>query len=509
MKKYAYDSGKKNNIDYQNNSGVNMQQTKTINQRCKLLPSAFYTESEVTIPNLSRILAVSSSVKVTSTECVAGEVRVSGKVNYNVIYLSTDGSIDCAMTSKDFLEKIIDKGITPLSIVLVNAIKEDTEWYGVDVTRLKTTVVLKGYYIRSIEINCADCETGLYTYDVDVDVETSNIIPTTTKEVSKEVEIVGGIDRVMCQTARANVKTTATANGIVYVEGDVTAAVIYSRDNKLYTETVVIPFNTELSSIEVKEDSLVSVYGDVSYVNVILDGDTGILVESTVSIKGIVTNLEKVTLLKDAYAIDKEIKLIEQEYCVSYTCCRESLSDKISTDVRLTEKGARAIAVTTQPSVSGLSVSIVDGELVAEGVVNARVIYLDEEGVPYSTLIEAPFQLRGGRACAMAKVLAERAEIISYSSRIRMSDEIEFSANLLITVEGQQDETLTCITSYDVLGDVQDDEVAISLYIAKEGESLFSVAKALRTTEERILSENPDLKLPLEEGTQIIIYQEL
>ncbi len=487
-----------------------MQQAKTINQRQKLESTAFYTESEVKIPNLTRILAISSSVKIISTECVSGEVRVAGKVNYNVIYLMADGSIDCAMTSKDFLEKILDKGITPLSTVLVDAVREDTEWYGTDVTRIKTTIVLRGYYIKTVELSCACDSDGIVRcYNQEIDVESAAVMPTVTRELSKDVEIVGGIDKVMCEWSRVVIKSTATANGIVYVEGDLATSVIYARDDKLYTENLTIPFNTELSSVDVRDDSIVSVYGDVAYANVIIEGSTGILVEATITLKGIACNLDKLTILKDAYAIDKELKLTEKEYTFSYTCCRETLSDKISTEVRLVEKGARAIAVTTQPTVSGLSVTLNDGELVAEGVVNARVVYLDEQGEPYSALVEAPFQIRGGRACAMAKVLAYTGEVVSHSSRIRMSDEIELSASLLITVEGQQDEAYTCITDYEVLGDIIDDQVAISLYIAEENQTLFSVAKALRTTEERILEENPDLKLPLEKGAQIIVYREL
>ncbi len=484
--------------------------TKTmIYQRQPLQDTAFYTESEVKIPSLSRILAVSSEVKLTSTECVQGEVRVSGKVNYNIVYLSTDGNLDCAMTSKDFLEKIIDKNITPLTMVVIEGSREDTEWSGIDVTRLKTTIVLRGYCLRSVELDCAEVDDSLRCYNVEVDVETANIIPSATKDVSKEVEIVGGIDRVMCQPSRVGLKSTATASGIVYVEGELQSSIVYARDNKLYTENIIIPFNTELTSVDIKDDSMVSVYADISYVNVILEGTTGILVEGTVMLKGIVCNLEKATLLKDAYSVDKEIALTTQDYVVSYTCCKETLGDKLATEVRLEDKGARAIAVTTQPSVAGLGVRIEDGELIAEGVVNARAIYLDDQGEPYSVLVELPFQLKGGRTCSMAKVLAAKGEITAYSSRIRMSDEIEFTCSLIVTVEGQQDEVLSCITSYSVLGDVEDDDVAISLYIASENESLFSVAKALRTTEERIMMENPDLVLPLEAGAQIIIYKEL
>ncbi len=496
-------------LDYQNHSGVNMPKTKTIMQRQKLKSTAFYTESEVKIANLKSILAVTADVKVNSTECVLGEVRVAGKINYSIIYLDDDGMIDSALTSKDFLEKILDKDITPLSNVLIEAIREDTEWTQGDTIRLRTAIDLKGMIVASIDIDTIEDTECLKCYKEDVFIETSAIIPSTTKDVSKDVEIVGGIDRVMATESKVIIKSTATANQIVYVEGELFASLIYVQDNKLFNENITIPFNTEMSSLDIKDDSIVSVYGDVVYTNTVLEGTTGVLVESTISLKGVANNLEGVTLVKDAYSVDKEIKCEKTDYLINYTCCKETLTDKLVGEVRLDGVSARAIACTTMPTISGLNVAVVDGELVAEGVVNTRVIYLDDQGAPYTALVELPFQTRSGYSCSMAKVLCFKGDILSSTARIRMSDEIEFSASITISVEGQQDTTISSITSCEVLGNVEDDEATISLYIVGENETLFSVAKALRVDEERILRENPDLQTPLAEGAQIIIYKEL
>ena len=46
----------------------------------------------------------------------------------------------------------------------------------------------------------------------------------------------------------------------------------------------------------------------------------------------------------------------------------------------------------------------------------------------------------------------------------------------------------------------EDDNIAISLYIAKEGESLWDVAKMLSTDEKTLMQLNPDIKLPLRSG---------
>ena len=54
----------------------------------------------------------------------------------------------------------------------------------------------------------------------------------------------------------------------------------------------------------------------------------------------------------------------------------------------------------------------------------------------------------------------------------------------------------------------EDDNIAISLYIAKEGESLWDVAKMLSTDEKTLMQLNPDIKLPLRSGDKILLYRE-
>ena len=50
---------------------------------------------------------------------------------------------------------------------------------------------------------------------------------------------------------------------------------------------------------------------------------------------------------------------------------------------------------------------------------------------------------------------------------------------------------------------------AISIHIAKSGETLWDVAKALGSTPELVMLQNPDITLPLSGGERVIVYRHL
>ena len=86
---------------------------------------------------------------------------------------------------------------------------------------------------------------------------------------------------------------------------------------------------------------------------------------------------------------------------------------------------------------------------------------------------------------------------------------VEFEANLKICV------TEGCNTAYELITDIavgEDKQAktnAISVYIARENDTLWDVCKELGVSKEKITELNPDVQFPLSGSERIIIYRNI
>lgn len=491
-----------------------MEAKKTVKERCPLKRSAFFAELDVATSGMKRVLSVSADCKTTGEECADGEIRISGRIEYKILFENEEGNYDCMNAAKDFLEKIVDKEVTPSSVCCVELIAVDNEYSGDAVLKIRTTVEVSGWFVRDRELLSVieDGDDSLMLKKNTAEIESIVVLPTALKEISKDVELIGGIDKLLYAQTKINVNSVACATEIAYVDAELSATLLYVKDSNLFQETVVAPFAAELVSGDITAESEVFASGSALSVNVTVADEKTVVIETTAMIKGTLAKVEEYEYTADAYSLKNDLDVKLERYKLDRTACKETLSDKLSGSLRIdSEQGAmRAVIGSTEPIVAGLSLKIEDGRiLVAEGVISARVLYLNEHGTAYGALIEAPFQLKGARECVMSEVLTAKACVHNFTARIRMGDEIEFSATLEISVEGTNPMYLECMTSLETLGERTDDGPAISLYIASEGESLWNVAKSLLTDEATLMEQNPDLELPLTGGEHIIVYKEL
>lgn len=491
-----------------------MEAKKIVKERCRLQRSAFFSELDVATSGMKRVLSITAECKTTGEECADGEIRISGRIDYKILFENEEGGFDCMSAGKDFLEKVVDKGVNPTSICCVDLVAVDNEYSGDAVLKIRTTVEVSGWYVKEVELISVedDSDGALMCRKQTAEIESIVVLPTALKEVSKDVELIGGIDKLLCCQTKININSVACATEIAYVDAELVATILYVKDTNLFQETVVAPFSAELVSGDISTDSEVFASGYAISNNVTIADEKTVVIETTAMIKGSLAKTEEYEYTADAYSLKYDVNVNLERYKLARTACRETLSDKLSGSLRIdSDQGTmRAVIGSTDPVVAGLSLKIEDGRiLVAEGVVSARVLYLNEHGVAFGALIEAPFQLKGARECVMSDVLSAKAAIHNFTARIRMGDEIEFSATLEITVEGTNPMYIESMTSCETIAERTDDGPAISLYIASEGETLWNVAKALLTDEATLMEQNPDLALPLTGGEHIIVYKEL
>ena len=92
------------------------------------------------------------------------------------------------------------------------------------------------------------------------------------------------------------------------------------------------------------------------------------------------------------------------------------------------------------------------------------------------------------------------------STKSKRGQEIEVFAKLYLYVDVYSTNTSVVISQVSLGEAITQPDCSFKIYVVKNNETLWDVAKNLRTSEEDILNQNKDLELPLKAGDRVLIY---
>ena len=131
----------------------------------------------------------------------------------------------------------------------------------------------------------------------------------------------------------------------------------------------------------------------------------------------------------------------------------------------------------------------------------------DGDGKVFVRKLETPFEkvFEGDYSCGTVvdksvKAGKAKAKIISLT-------EIDLEAEIYLNVYPQEKIEYNFINEIKVLGEKEKSSAGISVYIAMEGEELWSLAKRLSVCPEALIATNKDLQFPLSGKERIVIYR--
>ena len=96
----------------------------------------------------------------------------------------------------------------------------------------------------------------------------------------------------------------------------------------------------------------------------------------------------------------------------------------------------------------------------------------------------------------------------SISTRARRGKEIEVIATLEIYSDIYNNTENVVITKLAEDDLIPDNNCSMLFYIAKSGDTIWEVSKELKTSEELLLSQNPNLTDPIVPGTKVVVYKQ-
>lgn len=458
---------------------------------------------------LKKVLSIKALADTTASENVDTDFTAQGKTQVDIMYLSENDTLECVTgyaewqnTTKVVGENLQAK-VTAVEVTIDSA--NSTE---VDISILHNMFV-EGIYKQQIMPLTDFTEDYVCNYN-SVMLNQINATNTGRFIVAENLEMPTA-QKVLNIDACSKITNVYAGIDQVSIEGVVDVKIFYQTTEGTATLTKSLDYKQEVSCLSALPDNQAYASVNINSVNATLEvGEKTNLVLS-IGLSAIVDayTQKEVNLVTDLFSLTYDINTSTE--CVNYTNYNASkhYSDTVVCNVALDAENVDEIVSLVAPTVNVAQYTINNNRLFIEGVVKATLIYKNNQTEQTeSLLVTCPFvsstdtELTGN-----LDNLNVGANVSSV--KIRSGKEVEVLLDLSIDVINTTENYFEYVKSVVETQEKQQSGSAITIYITKQDESLFNVAKALNVLPETITSQNEVVDGKFASGQRIFVYSPL
>lgn len=479
---------------------------------CRLVPDANV--------QIRKVLSIACCESVQACELLAGEARVSGRVNFKVLFTDTEEGLHCMDYNADFSEKVISDAIQPGLAAEPSCGILDTDTVSVSSGEIKLACVVELNLFSVVAEEITTLESAgeeVFTLKESLEFRQAAGSADAPLFLSFSEVLKREADRVlMCD---ADVVLTHAEAGLdsLTVKGRAAVnAILCGEDSLPFSCRYNFDFEESVAAAGVLPEQ--SVHADLEFKSVaarlekdLESGNDSVSFELQVLCRATAYVSAEAETVTDAFSVKNELLISGESYSFQNYLFSQAFEEKIEGSASL---GADMPYMDSVLALCATRINIANvyaekDSLRLEGLINAGVVYAGGEGGSASVQVELPYSLTlpmagVGEDC----VLTARGMISELSARPKKGTELDISAKACFYVSVYREKIGYCIKEIEAGAQRSAPMSAIAVYITKEGESLWEVAKALCTTPELIMSFNPALALPLKGNERILVYRQ-
>ena len=463
----------------------------------------------------NKILAVSPSVVVSGAEVLSGEVRYSGKLYFSVIARAPGGEIVGAERGAEFSHRAECESAAPAQTAEVSLSVEK-----VDIRPDGRGVILSAIVTAQIGLIVpAQMEYLAGGEGVVCDYKPVRVPRVSLCGGSAEIEEEFDTDYVgdvLLHSEQVGLTRVVAAAGCLDVSGEINLCVLAKREGEsdLVSYERLIPFRAEIPCDEAVTGSACDARACVSAVSLsaACDEDRNrcrIAAQITVDIRGRVYRSDEVVLPQDAFCLGCKSELTRGEIACEEPVCSFTASERVSGTAAA--DGTVDFACALQASAlcgAQIFAEVSEGEISAEGVLNASVFLKDGEGRAECVRVSLPFAFPIRSDRAKSGMRAEiTATVCGVSVRQKTEGELEAEGALKLFVVLFAAEKGEYVSRVEPGEEEAEKTSAVTVHVPAAGDTLWVTAKKLGKTPEEVQSANPDLSFPLAGGERIVVYR--
>ncbi len=473
--------------------------------------------------NAEKILCANVKVGSINTSQMQNVISFDGCAMIQVVYLSEAKEFNTCDYSLEFKDKYMANGdIDAVEVIAcsdVIDVRTSIEGNFVRVNAI-LNVTFDGIFADKVKVLTSAGGEGVFVKYEDIDF--ANFIGVAGEKFDSQfdVEIVDAVDRVLSVCPTAYLDRVEAYDNYVKVFGGVYVCVTYitSGDKQtIRTYDNTFDFTQEIALSSVTPLSLV--FGKISTVyenlgiTTNLDQDKSVVsLTVPVDFKGYVYNNCNMQIVSDIYSTDNYLNISTQSFTRETNFSNQTFSEHIQGSVTLDDNDLfiDEILGNCCSDVVIANSRIAGDFLIVDGIASTTVLYRNNETnsvVSYNMQVPFSIDLRVGdmKSDTEHHICAKLNKV---SVKARRGVELEFSGDVLIYSNFMELGKEAVIESVELSDEKNASDCNLIIYIAKEGDTVWNIAKEMSVSEEVILAQNPDLTLPIEAGTKIIVYRQ-
>lgn len=467
---------------------------------------------------IAKVLSTSSQVSIGAAEAFTGEARYSGRVNFKVLFEDTSGKAEALDYNADFSDKLLADGVSAATKAYFSAKVLDMDIVAVeeDVIKLAAVVEVTLYGCESENVKyMARGGEGVYTHEDRMNCCHMSAQADETFIIADSMTDVKDCEVLMAEADAFTYRRIA-AEDTVTMEGEAIINVVVREPSGMVAcRKIKLPFAQECKAEGAS--SADAVCGNVTVKNLSLmtssEGEEQVMeAELTLRAQASCFRIGEITPTVDAFCLDNELLPVMQSVLVSVPkgdfTINDSVEGSVSIDDTLPLADSILAAVGARLNVSNVIPS--DGRVTVEGMMGCNVVYYSAEHNSKNTVFaQIPFSVTVMSDTEENDILTAAGGVSDVSVKIRRGNEIDVRANICVMLTPVKQETRMVISEMKLGEPKQPSSAAISVHISRKNETVWDVAKALGITPEEVVSQNPDVTMPLCGGERLVAYRQL
>ncbi len=458
------------------------------------------------------VISVIAKTYLTKCQSLEKEIKYDGRAIFTILYKSEEG-VKSVETGVEYGYKVQDDRILQGQKIMPNVDIKDCK-----VKTSNGVVMVNGVLTFTCEVEKSSMVEFLSNSEKYVaknkDIEFTKNVMTIVNEfkIEDEYELDYNIKNILCHDEKALVTNVDTGISCVTIEGEIElkSVVITLNDEEIKRECKSIPFRVEIEGKEILPSSITNVIVTATETNykVLVDENKNKSVISVEVLLNCVLDVYEnniVSYVFDMYSQNVELSLKREKVETAKVLGQEEIKEKINGEIpyQLDEKST--LICSYNDKIIECDVQTQQGMVVINGIVESNLLLRGNDGY-YKDTANLPFSLEISNTDKFGKLLdckISQFEVKYHKNALKYQFILQLSFTMV--------EKSNCyvIINVDEGSPRVVNDSAISVYIPKDGDTMWDICKTLGVTEEEILKTNKDLSFPLSQDERIIIYREI
>lgn len=474
-------------------------------------------------PDILNTICTSGIVCIYKKEVLEGKLKLEGSVNTYIMYLADDSSdkVRGLTTNLDFIENILVPNCMEGMTCKLKAKLKSIEARVINGRKIGIKAAIE------VEINIYENEEVEIINDIQnnndlqilkEDVKVNSLLGVgETKIYAKENINIDSIDNI-AEILKASVmvcgKDTKISYNKILTKAEAEIKMMYlTEDNRINCINSKIPIVGFIDMPNISEENILEI--DYEIKNIILKPNSAeehsIYVELEVLVKASVYEEKQINLIQDLYCPNENIEFNKKSITTITNKEHRSEVKQIREKINIEGlEGKNIIDVDIIPSID--KQNNIGNKRIYEGELELRFILSNDELQVDTRIQKLPFNIETESINNNDGVNNVEIEVLNSDFIVQDNNMVDSNIELEVNTNSYRNSNMNIIDKIENIGEKEQEDYSVVMYIVKKGDTLWEIAKRFNTTVDEIVRvngiENPDI---INEGQKLFIprYQKV